>query len=207
MNEKNSLGLDKCFLDLDSPFELFTNWMEEAIKNEINDPNALSLATTDKSGKPSVRMVLLKGINEEGFIFYTNLKSKKSLDLKENPQASMCFYWKSLLRQITIDGVVDKVTDQVADHYFNSRIYDSRIGAWASSQSEALQNKEELLGKIEKYKKKFSNQKNIPRPPHWSGWCLIPDSIEFWLRGENRIHERLKYNKVNDGWKKILLYP
>jgi pyridoxamine 5'-phosphate oxidase len=207
MNEKNSLGLDKCFLDLDSPFELFTNWMEEAIKNEINDPNALSLATTDKSGKPSVRMVLLKGINEEGFIFYTNLKSKKSLDLKENPQASMCFYWKSLLRQITIDGVVDKVTDQVADHYFNSRIYDSRIGAWASNQSEILQNKEELLRKIEKYKKKFSNQKNIPRPPHWSGWCLIPDSIEFWLRGENRIHERLKYNKTNDGWKKILLYP
>ncbi len=207
MNEKNSLGLDKCFLDLDSPFELFTNWMEEAIKNEINDPNALSLATTDKSGKPSVRMVLLKGINEERFIFYTNLKSKKSLDLKENPQASMCFYWKSLLRQITIDGVVDKVTDQVADHYFNSRIYDSRIGAWASNQSEILQNKEELLRKIEKYKKKFSNQKNIPRPPHWSGWCLIPDSIEFWLRGENRIHERLKYNKVNDGWKKILLYP
>ena len=207
MNEKNSLGLDKCFLDFDSPFELFKNWMKEAIKNEINDPNALSLATTDKSGKPSVRMVLLKGINEEGFIFYTNLKSKKSLDLKENPQASMCFYWKSLLRQITIDGVVDKVTDQVADHYFNSRIYDSRIGAWASNQSEVLQNKEELLGKIEKYKKKFSNQKNIPRPPHWSGWCLIPDSIEFWLRGENRIHERLKYNKTNDGWKKILLYP
>ena len=207
MNEKNSLGLDKCFLDFDSPFELFKNWMKEAIKNEINDPNALSLATTDKSGKPSVRMVLLKGINEEGFIFYTNLKSKKSLDLKENPQASMCFYWKSLFRQITIDGVVDKVTDQVANHYFNSRIYDSRIGAWASSQSEALQNKEELLGKIEKYKKKFSNQKNVPRPPHWSGWCLIPDSIEFWLRGENRIHERLRYNKVNDGWKKILLYP
>ena len=207
MNEKNSLGLDKCFLDLDNPFELFKIWMEKAIKNEINDPNALSLATTDKSGKPSVRMVLLKGINEEGFIFYTNLKSKKSLDLKENPQASMCFYWKSLLRQITIDGVVDKVTDQVADHYFNSRIYDSRIGAWASNQSEILQNKEELLRKIEKYKKKFSNQKNIPRPPHWSGWCLIPDSIEFWLRGENRIHERLKYNKVNDGWKKILLYP
>ena len=207
MNEKNSLGLNKCFLDLDNPFKLFTTWMEEAIKNEINDPNALSLATTDRSGKPSVRMVLLKGINEEGFIFYTNLKSKKSLDLKENPQASMCFYWKSLLRQITIDGVVDKVTDQVADHYFNSRIYDSRIGAWASNQSEILQNKEELLRKIEKYKKKFSNQKNIPRPPHWSGWFLIPDSIEFWLRGENRIHERLKYNKVNDGWKKILLYP
>ena len=119
----------------------------------------------------------------------------------------MCFYWKSLLRQITIDGVVDKVTDQVADHYFNSRIYDSRIGAWASSQSEALQNKEELLGKIEKYKKKFSNQKNIPRPPHWSGWRLIPNSVEFWLRGENRIHERLRYKKANDRWKKILLYP
>ena len=207
MNEKNSLGLDKCFLDLDNPFELFKIWMEKAIKSEINDPNALSLATTEKSGKPSVRMVLLKEINEEGFIFYTNLKSKKSLDLKENPQASMCFYWESLLRQITIDGVVGKVTDKIADHYFNSRTYDSRIGAWASNQSEILQSRKELLRKIEKYKKKFSNQKNIPRPPHWSGWCLIPDSIEFWLRGENRIHERLRYSKANDGWKKILLYP
>ena len=207
MNEKNSLGLDKCFLDLDNPFELFKIWMEKAIKSEINDPNALSLATTDKSGKPSVRMLLLKGINEKGFIFYTNLKSKKSLDLKENPQASMCFYWESLLRQITIDGVVGKVTDKIADHYFNSRTYDSRIGAWASNQSEILQSRKELLRKIEKYKKKFSNQKNIPRPPHWSGWCLIPGSIEFWLRGENRIHERLRYSKANDGWKKILLYP
>ena len=180
MNEKNSLGLDKCFLDLDNPFELFKIWMEKAIKSEINDPNALSLATTDKSGKPSVRMLLLKGINEKGFIFYTNLKSKKSLDLKENPQVSMCFYWKSLLRQITINGVIDKVADQVANHYFNSRTYDSRIGAWASNQSEILQSKEDLLRKIEKYKKKFSNQKNVPRPPHWSGWCLIPGSIEIW---------------------------
>ena len=207
MNEKNSLGLDKCFLDLDNPFELFKIWMEKAIKSEINDPNALSLATTDKSRKPSVRMILLKGINEKGFIFYTNLESKKSLDLKENPQASMCFHWKSLLCQITINGMIDKVTDQVANHYFNSRTYDSRIGAWASNQSEILQSRKELLRKIEKYKKKFSNQKNVPRPPHWSGWCLIPDSIEFWLRGENRIHERLRYNKANDGWKKILLYP
>ena len=207
MNEKNSLGLDKCFLDLDNPFELFKIWMEKAIKSEINDPNALSLATTDKSGKPSVRMLLLKGINEKGFIFYTNLKSKKSLDLKENPQVSMCFYWKSLLRQITINGVIDKVADQVANHYFNSRTYDSRIGAWASNQSEISQSREDLLRKIEKCKKKFSNQKNIPRPPHWSGWCLIPSSIEFWLRGENRIHERLRYNKSIDGWRKILLYP
>ena len=207
MNEKNSLGLDKCFLDLDNPFELFKIWMEKAIKSEINDPNALSLATTDKSGKPSVRMLLLKGINEKGFIFYTNLESKKSLDLKENPQASMCFYWKSLLRQITINGVIDQVADQVADHYFSSRTYDSRIGAWASNQSEILQSREDLLRKIEKCKKKFSNQKNIPRPSHWSGWCLIPSSIEFWLRGENRIHERLRYNKSIDGWKKILLYP
>ena len=207
MNEKNSLGLDECFLDLDNPLELFKKWIEKAKETEINDHDALSLATTTKSGKPSVRMVLLKEINEKGFIFYTNLESTKSLDLKENPQASMCFYWKSLLRQVTINGVVNKVTDQDSDRYFNSRSYGSRIGAWASNQSKVLKSREHLLKKVEEYKKKFPDPKNVPRPSHWSGWCLIPHSIEFWLRGENRIHERLKYDKSITGWNKIMLNP
>ena len=207
MNEKNSLGLDECFLDLDNPLELFKKWIEKAKETEINDHDALSLATTTKSGKPSVRMVLLKEINEKGFIFYTNFESTKSLDLKENPQASMCFYWKSLLRQVTINGIVNKVTDQDSDRYFNSRSYGSQIGAWASNQSKVLKSREHLLKKVEEYKKKFPDPKNVPRPSHWSGWCLIPHSIEFWLRGENRIHERLKYDKSITGWNKIMLNP
>ena len=209
MNEKNSLGLDKCFLDFDSPFELFKNWMKEAIKNEINDPNALSLATTDKSGKPSVRMVLLKGINEEGFIFYTNLKSKKSLDLKENPQASMCFYWKSLFRQVRITGSISRVTNGEADNYFNSRNYESKIGAWASAQSSFLKSRNDLLIAIAEYKKKYPDQNNVPRPKHWGGWNLLPKEIEFWLRINDRIHERLIYSRKeeDDNWEKNLLYP
>jgi len=207
MNEKNSFGLDKCFLDLNNPFELFKIWIENAKKSEISDYNALSLATTDKSGKPSVRVVLLKDISKKGFVFYTNLKSKKSLDLKANPKASMCFYWKSLFRQVTINGIVEKVSDLEADTYFATRSYGSKIGAWASDQSQILENREHLMKKINKYKKKFYDKANIPRPPHWSGWCLVPDRIEFWLRREDRIHERLRYDKSINGWTKLLINP
>ena len=135
MNQKNSLGIDLCFKDLDNPIDLFVDWFNEAKKTEINDPNALSLATADKSGIPSVRMVLLKNFNNNGFIFYTNFNSKKSVDLKENPNASLCFHWKSLLRQIRITGKISKVSDKDADLYYKSRSYGSRIGAWASKQS------------------------------------------------------------------------
>ena len=135
MNQKNSLGLNKCFLDLDNPFELFQRWFEEAKKKEINDPNALALGTANKEGIPSVRMVLLKGHSEKGFVFYTNLNSQKGNEIKENPNATMCFHWKSLLRQIRIVGKLKQVDDQTADEYYNSRAYDSRIGAWASKQS------------------------------------------------------------------------
>ena len=208
MNQKNSLGLNKCFLDLDDPFELFEKWFLEAKKKEINDPNALALGTVSKAGVPSVRMVLLKGFDENGFIFYTNLNSQKGNELKENPYAAMCFHWKSLLRQIRINGKVSLVSDQVADEYYSSRAYESRIGAWASKQSEELNSREQLLKSIQDYKKKYSNKSDVPRPSHWSGWILSPDSIEFWLDGENRIHERLKYNKNNSGkWIKSLLSP
>ena len=208
MNQKNSLGLNKCFLDLDDPFELFEEWFEVAKKKEINDPNALALGTASKDGVPSVRMVLLKGFDKDGFIFYTNLKSQKSKELKENPNATMCFHWKSLLRQIRIVGKLNQVDDKTADDYYSTRAYESRIGAWASKQSSILKSRDELLNNLENFKKKYSDKDNVPRPDHWSGWNLKPSSIEFWLDGDNRIHERLKYTlDENNNWVKNLLSP
>ena len=208
MNQKNTLGLNSCFLDTKDPIELFKIWMKEAKRSEPNDPNALALATADINSIPSVRMVLLKDVTKDGFVFYTNLDSKKGNDLKENPNASMCFHWKSLLRQIRIDGKLFKVSDKAADEYYNSRAYESRIGAWASKQSKILKNRDELFTSISEYKKKYNEKDKVPRPKHWSGWNLIPSSIEFWLDGENRIHERLKYTKDTNGkWNKFLLSP
>ena len=208
MNQKNSLGLNKCFLDLDNPFELFQEWFEEAKKKEINDPNALALGTANKEGVPSVRMVLLKGFDKNGFIFYTNLNSQKGNEIKENPKATMCFHWKSLLRQIRIVGTLKQVDDKVADDYYNSRSYMSRIGAWASKQSSTLKSRDELLDALENFKKKYKDEDTVPRPNHWSGWNLKPTNIEFWLDGENRIHERLKYTLNKSGnWSKSLLSP
>ena len=194
-------------MDLDDPLELFKIWMSEAQKNEINDPNALSVATSNKKKEPSVRMVLLKDFSKKGFVFYTNLNSPKSSNLKDNPKAAMCFHWKSLQRQIRIYGNINKVSDKEADMYFDSRPYESRIGAWASDQSKIMKSREEFLKKIEEFKKKYKDEKNLPRPKHWSGWCLNPQSIEFWLGDQYRIHERLKYNKVLSSWKKEILYP
>jgi len=207
MNQKNSLGLNSCFGDLDNPLELFKLWMAEAEKKEINDPNALSLSTTNNKNEPSVRMVLLKGIDQKGLIFYTNLNSLKSNDLKNNPKASMCFHWKSLQRQIIISGSVIQVSDKEADAYFNSRPYESRIGAWASDQSKVMNKREDFLKKIDEFKNKYKDINNVPRPKHWSGWCLTPISFEFWLGDKYRIHERLRYNKISNNWKKEILYP
>ena len=208
MNEKNSLGLNKSFFDLDNPFELFEKWFEEAKKKEINDPNALALGTASRDGVPSVRMVLLKGFNKNGFVFYTNLNSQKGKELKDNPIATMCFHWKSLLRQVRIVGTLKLVDDKTADDYYNSRAYESRIGAWASKQSSVLKNRDELLKNLQDFRKKYNDKDNVPRPDYWSGWNLTPSTIEFWLDGENRIHERLKYflNK-NNVWEKKLLSP
>ena len=208
MNQKNLLGLNSCFLDLNDPIELFKIWMEEAKVSEPNDPNALALGTSDINAIPSVRMVLLKDFSREGFVFYTNLDSQKGHELKENPNASMCFHWKTLLRQIRINGKLSNVTKNVADKYYNSRSYDSRIGAWASKQSTILKNRKDLISSIEEYKKKYNDKDNVPRPKHWSGWNLVPSSIEFWLDGDSRIHERLKYTKNENGlWNKYLLSP
>ena len=208
MNQKNSLGLNTCFLDLKDPIQLFNVWFEEAKKSEPNDPNALALATSNKNAIPSVRMVLLKDFNKDGFVFYTNLDSQKGLELKKNPKASMCFHWKSLLRQIRISGKISKVKDKVADEYYNTRSYNSRIGAWASKQSAVLKSRDDLISSIENFKKKFNNKDKVPRPNNWSGWILSPSSIEFWLDGDSRIHERLKYVKnKNNSWNKFLLNP
>ena len=208
MNQKNSLDIDLCFKDLDNPIDLFLDWFNEAKKTEINDPNALALATVGKNGTPSVRMVLLKDFNEKGFIFYTNLNSRKSTEIKSNPNASMCFHWKSLLRQVRISGVLSNVSDSDSDNYYNSRSYGSKIGAWASNQSSILKSRDELLKSIEEFKKKYPREKNIPRPKYWSGWNLNPIEIEFWLDGKDRIHERLRYTKKNSNkWEKNLLSP
>ena len=208
MNQKNSLGIDHCFGELDNPFKLFEEWFNTAKKTEINDPNALALGTSDKKGNSSVRMVLLKGFNEKGFVFYTNLNSKKSEDIKVNPKASMCFHWKSLLRQVRVVGKINSVSSKDADEYYNSRAYGSRIGAWASKQSTILNRRDELTQSINTFKKKFPDKNNVPRPNYWSGWNLSPTEIEFWLDGENRIHQRLKYIRIDENnWKKVLLSP
>ena len=207
MNQKNTLGLDNCFMDLDDPIELFKIWMSEAEKKEINDPNALSLATTNDKNEPSVRMVLLKGLSTTEFVFYTNLNSPKSHDLKKIPKAAMCFHWKSLQRQVRVSGNVTLVSDKEADLYFDSRPYESRIGAWASEQSNVMEDRKELIKKIEDFKKKYKDEKKLPRPTNWSGWRLNPSSIEFWLGDDHRIHERLRYNKISHIWKKEILYP
>ena len=206
-NGKNALGLDSCFEDLDNPIELFKKWFSRAVENEINDPNAVAVATSDKSNQPNVRMVLLKGLNDQGFVFYTNFNSTKGRELKINQKASMCFHWKSLRRQVRVLGKVEEVTSKEADDYYNSRPYKNRISAWASSQSQPLDKRETFLDKIKEFEKKYPDANNVPRPPYWSGWRLIPNEIEFWVDGEGRIHERLIYKNTGGKWSKEILYP
>ena len=207
MNQKNSLGLNLCFKEEENPIVLFREWFEEAKKSEINGANAFALGTVDKNSHTSVRIILLKDFNNEGFVFYTNLNSDKSKAIKESPNISMCFHWKNLLRQVRIVGAASQVSDKEADDYFHSRPYGSKIGAWASDQSSILDKREDLYDSIKKYEIKFPDQNNVPRPNHWSGWRLEPIEIEFWLGGENRIHERLKYIRRKNNWEKVLLNP
>ena len=206
-NGKNSIGLDICFEDLNNPIDLFKKWFEKAKSSEINDPNAAALGTSDDSNQPTVRMVLLKGLNEKGFVFYTNLNSRKSKAIKINKKASMCFHWKSLRRQVRITGLVEKVSDKEADEYFDSRPYKNKIGAWASDQSMSMESRDVFLKKVKEFEIKYSKKDTVPRPPHWSGWRIVPREIEFWLDGEGRIHERLNYIFKKDKWEKELLYP
>ena len=200
MNNNNLISLNE------DPIDLFTKWYEEAKKTEVNDPNAMSLATISKDNKPSSRIVLIKSFSVKGFIFYTNTLSKKGNSLENNKYVALNFHWKSLLKQIRIEGEVSKVNDNEADEYFNSRPIDSRIGAWASSQSDYLKNRSELLKKVEIIKEKFTN-KSIVRPPHWTGYIVIPSLIEFWQNMPHRLHDRVEYRKTESGWEARNLYP
>ena len=190
------------------PLELFTEWYENAEKTEINDPNAMSLATADKSGFPSVRMVLLKGFDTNGFVFYTNLESRKANEFKSNPNVAVCFHWKSLQRQVRIEGQVSQVSDEEADEYFNSRARLSRIGAWASMQSQVLESRDYLLSRLNTFEEKY-NGETIPRPTHWSGNRIKAKRIEFWQDGEFRLHDRFVFERqsLEDAWTKTRLYP
>ncbi len=179
-----------------NPIELFNQWLDEAKNLEINDPNAVALATANKDGQPSLRMVLLKHVDKNGFTFYTNLESNKGLDLAENPKAAMLFHWKSLRRQIRIEGSVTMVSDEQADIYFASRDRQSRIGAWASQQSRPLESKFALEKAVAKNTLKYGIG-HIPRPKYWSGFTIAPMKIEFWQDGAFRLHDRYLFTKPN----------
>jgi pyridoxamine 5'-phosphate oxidase len=196
------------FGDAEDPFALFGDWMAEAEAHEPNDPNAMALASVDASGLPNVRMVLLKGIHDGGFVFYTNLESAKGHELDANPKAALCFHWKSLRRQIRIRGLISLVGDEDADAYFASRSKGSRIGAWASQQSRPLESRFALEKAVAKFTAKYGVGE-VPRPPYWSGYSLNPNEIEFWHDRAFRLHERVVFRRgsENESWSKTKLYP
>ena len=190
------------------PFELFTEWYHKAKQNELNDPNAMSLATVGENAQPSVRIVLMKDYDKNGFVFYANLQSRKGNELALNHSTALVFHWKSLARQIRIEGTSAPVTHAEADEYFHSRARISQIGAWASQQSQPLSGRDELLDKVKAIETKFKG-KVMPRPPHWSGSRVNPTRIEFWQDGEFRLHDRFIFDKIvtEESWKVTRLNP
>jgi pyridoxamine 5'-phosphate oxidase len=188
------------------PLALFERWFAEAKAREPNDPEAMALATATGDGRPSVRMVLLKGHDARGFVFYTNLDSRKGAELAANPHASLLFHWKSLRRQVRIEGKVSAVGETEADAYFASRGRDSRLGAWASDQSRPLADRATFEARVEAMRERFAGG-DIPRPPRWSGFRLSPQRIEFWSDRDARLHERRLFVATQAGWSEGLLYP
>lgn len=195
----------------EEPFALFAQWMSDAEAGEINDPNAMTVATATADGKPSARTILLKGVDgantpSRGFVFYTNLESRKGLELANNPHVALLFYWKSLRRQIRIEGPSTPVPDAEADAYFNSRPRGSRVGAWASDQSRPLTDRQALIERVEAAQQRFA-EGEVPRPAHWSGYRVVPDRIEFWREGEFRLHDRLVFERSGARWQTHRLFP
>jgi len=190
----------------ENPHTLFEEWLSEAEANEINDPTAMALATADSEGQPSVRMVLLKGHDERGFVFYTNLGSRKSSEITENPNVALLFHWKSLRRQVRVEGPLSQVTDAEADAYFASRARLSRIGAWASDQSQPLESRAVLEARVAEVGKRFEGQ-DPPRPKDWSGFRVQPRRIEFWQDGAFRLHDRIVYHFEDGLWRTQRLFP
>ena len=188
------------------PFALFDAWYAEARESEPNDPNAMALATADAAGHPSVRMVLLKGHGTDGFVFYTNREGRKAAELAANPHAALLFHWKSLRRQVRVEGPVEPVSDAEADSYFASRGRESRLGAWASDQSRTLPDRATLENRLEEMKTRFGDG-DVPRPPHWSGYRVVPKSIEFWSDGSARLHHRELFERSGEDWTMRLLHP
>lgn len=194
--------------DTDNPFQQFDQWYRDASESEVNDPNAMTVATADADGRPSARILLLKGFDDQGFVFYSNFESQKGRELGVNPFAALCFHWKSLRRQVRVTGPVVRVSDAEADTYFNSRPRGSRVGAWASQQSRPLADRPTLIKAVEKADVQYPGE-NVPRPPYWSGWRLTPLTIEFWQDGEFRLHDRFRFTRASEGdaWTVTRLYP
>jgi pyridoxamine 5'-phosphate oxidase len=188
-----------------NPFNLFQSWFEEAVAAEINDPDAIALASVNADGMPSVRMVLLRRWSEDGFLFFTNYESRKAGELLATGKAAFCMHWKSLRKQIRVIGQVRRATTAQSDAYFDSRGRGSQIGAWASEQSRPLASRASLMARVDEFNKKFPD--SVQRPPHWGGFCLVPGEIEFWADGEHRLHDRFRFTRGPDGWDIVRLNP
>ncbi len=189
-----------------NPYEQFEIWLAEAIENNIFEPNAMVLATASKNGKPSARIVLLRGFGADGFTFYTNYDSRKAFEIEENPQASLLFYWAEIERQVRIEGTMSRAGEEVSDRYFASRPRESQIGAWVSPQSKVIENRDFLERKFAELAEKWETNQ-ITRPPNWGGYILRPDAFEFWQGRDNRLHDRLFYAKTENGWEARRLAP
>ncbi|WP_454848433.1 pyridoxamine 5'-phosphate oxidase [Rhizobium binxianense] len=206
MSAEELTGSD--FTERQEPFKLFGEWLKEAEASEVNDPNAVALATVDEDGLPNVRMVLLKGFDTNGFVFYTNFESRKGQEILGQKKAAMCFHWKTLRRQVRLRGPVEIVTEEEADAYFKTRARGSRIGAWASKQSRPLESRFALEKAVAEYTARYAIGE-IPRPPYWSGFRIRPVSIEFWKDQKFRLHDRIEFRRQTPGdeWEKVRMYP